>query len=192
MNTAILLVDVASASRDSWKSFLQSHNYEVFTADDGESALRECLQLQPDVVLLYDALPDVDALDVCRRMKGNPLNHELPIVLIKSSPLPADVARGQEAGAADFWGTCSSFAEALSRVQSLLRLKTYIDEQAKAVVLSLARSIEAKHPLMNGHSDRIAKYARASRQQCGFAGRRIAGVADRMLASRCRKSGRAG
>ena len=159
MNSAILLVDVASASRDSWKLFLQSHNYEVFTADDGESALRECLQLQPDLVLLYDALPDVDAFDVCRRMKGNPLNHELPIVLIKSSPQPADVARGQEAGAADFWGTCSSLLEALSRVQSLLRLKTYIDEQAKAVVLSLARSIEAKHPLMNGHSDRIAKYA---------------------------------
>ncbi len=32
MNATILLVDVASASRDSWKSFLQSHNYEVFTA----------------------------------------------------------------------------------------------------------------------------------------------------------------
>ena len=159
MNSAILLVDVASASRDSWKLLLQSHNYEVFTAEDGESALRECLELQPDLVLLYDAPPDVDAFDVCRRMKGNPLNHELPIVLIKSSPQPADVARGQEAGAAEFWGTCSSLAEALSRVQSLLRLKTYIDEQAKAVVLSLARSIEAKHPLMNGHSDRIAKYA---------------------------------
>ncbi|HXN94501.1 MAG TPA: HD domain-containing phosphohydrolase [Candidatus Acidoferrales bacterium] len=159
MNSAILLVDVASASRDSWKSFLQSHNYEVFTADNGESAVRECLQLQPDLVLLYDGPPDVDAFDVCRRMKGNPLNHELPIVLTKPSPQPADVARGQEAGAADFWGTCSSFAEALSRVQSLLRLKTYIDEQAKAVVLSLARSIEAKHPLMNGHSDRIANYA---------------------------------
>src|SRR5260370_25591718 len=35
MNSAILLVDVASASRDSWKSFLQSQNYEVFTAEDG-------------------------------------------------------------------------------------------------------------------------------------------------------------
>ena len=159
MNTAILLVDVASASRDSWKSFLQSHNYEVFTADDGESALRECLQLQPDLVLLYDALPDVDAFEVCRRMKGNPLNHELPIVLIKSSPQPVDVARGKEAGAAEFWGTCSSLAEALSRVQSLLRLKTYIDEQAKSVMLSLARSIEARHPLMNGHSERMVNYA---------------------------------
>jgi putative two-component system response regulator len=159
MNSAILLVDVASASRDSWKLFLQSHNYEVFTAEDGEAALRECLQLQPDLVLLYDALPDVDGFDVCRRMTGNPLNHELPIVLIKPSPQPADVARGREAGAADFWGTCSSLAEALSRVRSLLRLKTYIDEQAKSVMLSLARSIEAKHPLMNGHSERMVNYA---------------------------------
>jgi len=159
MNSAILLVDVASASRDSWKSFLQSHDYAVFTAEDGESALRECLQIQPDLVLLNDSLPDVDGFDVCRRMKGNPLNHQIPIVLIKASSDPADAARGREAGAADFWGTCNSLREALSRVQSLLRLKTYIDEQAKSVVLSLARSIEAKSPRTNGHSERIADYA---------------------------------
>jgi putative two-component system response regulator len=47
----------------------------------------------------------------------------------------------------------------MSRVESLLRLKGYIDEQAKSVVLSLARSIEAKHSSMNGHSERIVKYA---------------------------------
>src|SRR6266404_6623019 len=46
MNATILLVDVASASRDSWKSFLQNHNYQVFTAGDKESAVRQCLQLQ--------------------------------------------------------------------------------------------------------------------------------------------------
>jgi DNA-binding response OmpR family regulator len=57
MNATILLVDVASASRDSWKSFLQSHNYDVFTAGDEESALRQCPQLQPDLVLLHDTLP---------------------------------------------------------------------------------------------------------------------------------------
>jgi putative two-component system response regulator len=44
-------------------------------------------------------------------------------------------------------------------VQSLLRLKTYIDEQAKSVMLSLARSIEARHALMNGHSGRMVNYA---------------------------------
>jgi putative two-component system response regulator len=159
MNSAILLVDVASADRDSWKTFLQSHGYEVFTAKDGESALRQCLQLQPDLVLLYDSLPDVDGFDLCRRLKNNPLNQQIPVVLIKQSSDPADADRGRAAGAADFWGSCSSLAEALGRVQSLLRLKTYIDEQAKSVMLSLARSIEARHPLMNGHSERMVNYA---------------------------------
>jgi putative two-component system response regulator len=92
-------------------------------------------------------------------MKGNPLNQHIPIVLIKASSDPADAARGREAGAADFWGTSTSLGEVISRMESLLRLKSYIDEQAKSVVLSLARSIEAKRPLMNGHSDRIVKYA---------------------------------
>jgi putative two-component system response regulator len=159
MNSAILLVDVASAGRDSWKSFLRSQHYEVFTAEDGESALRQCVQLQPDLVLLYDTLPDVGGPDLCRRMRGNPLNRQTPIVLIKLSSDPADAARGREAGAADFWGACTSFADALSRVGSLLRLKSYIDEQAKSVMLSLARSIEAKHSLMNGHSERMVDYA---------------------------------
>ena len=159
MNSAILLVDVASAGRDSWKSFLQSHNYEVFTAEDGESALRECLRLQPDLVLLHDSLPEIDSFDLCRRMKGNLLNEQIPIVLIKPSSDPADVARGRKAGAAEFWGTSTSLGEAISRVESLLRLKGYIDEQARSVVLSLARSIEAKHSVMNGHSDRLIKYA---------------------------------
>ena len=159
MNSAILLVDLASQRRECWKSFLQSQHYEVFTAEDGQSALRACLQLQPDVVLLHDSLPDVDGFDLCSRMNGNLLNHQIPIVLIRSSSDLTDAARGRQAGAADFWGSCSSVAEALSRVKSLLRLQSYIDEQAKSVMLSLGRSIEAKSLLMNGHSERIVKYA---------------------------------
>src|SRR5229473_3340653 len=130
MNATILLVDVASASRDSWKSFLQSHNYQVFTAGDKESAVRQCLQLQPDLVLLHDTLPDVCGFDLCRRIMGNPFNHHIPVVLVKPSSDPADVFRGREAGAADFWGRSTSLGEVISRVQSLLRLKSYIDEQA--------------------------------------------------------------
>ncbi len=159
MHPAILLVDVASASRDSWKSLLQSHGYEVFTAEDIESTLRRCVQLQPDLVLLHDTLPDVSGFDLCRNLKRSPLNRQIPIVLIKPSSDPADATRGREAGAADFWGSSASLGEVMSRVESLLRLKSYIDEQAKSVVLSLARSIEAKRSSMNGHSERIVKYA---------------------------------
>lgn len=160
MNSAVvLLVDAVSENRDSWKSFLHSQNYEVFSAEDGESALRECLQLQPDLVLLHDSLPDVSSFELCRRMKRNPLNEQIPIVVIKPSWNPEDAALGRDAGAADCWGTCNSLQEALSRLQSLLRLKSYIDAQARSVVLSLARSVEARSALMNGHSDRIIDYA---------------------------------
>lgn len=159
MNSAILLVDVASPSRDSWKAFLQAHHYDVFTAEDEQSALRECHELQPDLVLLHETLPDVDGSELCRRLKDNPLNQQIPIVLIKPSSDAGDLARARKAGAAEFWGTSTSLREALSRVESLLRLRGYIDEQARSVVLSLARSIEAKSPLTDGHSERIIKYA---------------------------------
>ncbi len=159
MRPIILLVDVASADRADWKSFLQNQSCEVFAAGDGDTALRQCLVLQPDLVILHDAPPEIDAFDLCRRLKENPLNQLVPVVLIKPSSDPADISRGRRAGAADVWGTCTSLEEGLSRVQALLRLRNYIDEQAKSVVLSLARSIEARDSLADGHSDRMVEYA---------------------------------
>lgn len=158
MNPTILLVDVASAERENWKAFLENHSYEVFTAETPDSAQQLCLQLQPDLVLLHDHSP-VRGTELCRRLKQDPLNQLTPVVLISSAPTPMELEQSREAGAADFWGLASSLGEGLGRIQTLLQLKSYIDEQAKSVVLSLARSIEAKHCLTDGHSDRLAEYA---------------------------------
>jgi putative two-component system response regulator len=159
MNPTILLVDVASVERENWKALLQNQRYDVFTAENPDSARQLCLQLQPDLVLLHDHLLQVRGSELCRRLKQDPLNQLTPIVLISSAPTPMDMEQSREAGAADFWGMPSSLGEGLGRIQSLLRLKSYIDEQAKSVVLSLARSIEAKHCLTDGHSDRLAEFA---------------------------------
>src|SRR6266853_5640905 len=56
MKPAIMLVDVASANREGLKSFLQNENCDVDTAADGVSAVRCRLEMQPDLVLLYDSL----------------------------------------------------------------------------------------------------------------------------------------
>ena len=159
MNPTILLVDVASKERENWKAFLENQRYEVFTAETPESARQLCLQFQPDLVLLHDHLSQVRGSELCRCLKQDPLNQLTPIVLISSAPTPMELEESREAGAADFWGVPSSLGEGLDRIQSLLRLKSYIDEQAKSVVLSLAHSIEAKHCLSDGHSDRLAEYA---------------------------------
>jgi putative two-component system response regulator len=165
----ILVVDLASSDRTDWKSFLENQGYEVCTAGDKETAMRQCQVLQPDLILLHDTLPEIDALGLCRLLKESPRNELIPIVLIKAASNPTDISRGRHAGAAELWGTCTTVEEGLSRVQMLLRLNHYIDEQAKSVVLSLARSIEAKDSLNEGHSTRMAEYAVELGENLGLA-----------------------
>src|SRR5215467_7807950 len=133
MSPTILLVDVASAERENWKAFLEDRKYGVFTAENPESARQLCLQLQPDLVLLHDRLPQVRGSELCRQLKQDPRNQLTPIVLISSTPAAKGVDEGRDGSAADYWGM-PSLCEGLGRIQSLLRVKSYIDEQAKAVV----------------------------------------------------------
>jgi putative two-component system response regulator len=159
MNPAILLVDVASAKCQELKSFLQNQNCDVTASQDSESAVRYCRQLQPDLVLLFDTLADISSFELCRRLKKDPLNHLTPVVLLKPSPDQWDIYRGHEAGASDIWATPSSLWDALQRIQTLLRLKTYMDEQARSALFSLARSVDSNKNLRNGHSDLLLTYA---------------------------------
>lgn len=168
MKPTILLVEVASTERENWKAFLESQRYEVCIAESEESAQQLCSQLQPDLVLLQDYPPQIYGSDLCRRLKQDPRNQLTPIVLISSSLAPTEAFRARAAGAADFWGMPRSLQDALSRIEAFLRLKNYIDEQAESVVLCLARSLEAKYPLTDGHSERLADYAARLGQNLGM------------------------
>jgi len=159
MNPAVLLVDVASANRDELSSFLRNHNCDVVTSQNAESAVSHCRQIQPDLVLLFDTLPDTSSFLLCRRLKHDPINQLTPVVLLKPSPDQSDIHRGHEAGATDIWANPSSLWDALQRIQTLLRLKTYMDEQAKSALFSLARSVDSNQNLRNGHSDLLLTYA---------------------------------
>jgi len=159
MNPTILLVDVASAERENWKAFLANQNYKVLTADDAESAWRLCQRRLPDLIVLQDHLPQVRGAELCRRLKQHPLHQLTPVVLVSSKPTPRELVEARQAGAADVWRALSSLGKGLRRIESLLRLKSYIDDQAKSVMLSVAHSIEARHSRTDGHSDRLAERA---------------------------------
>src|SRR2546425_13315992 len=68
----------------------------------------------------------------------------------------------------DVWATHSTLWDALVRVQSLLRLKNYMDEQAKSMVLSLARTVDSKQNMRNGHSERLLAYAEQLGESLGL------------------------
>jgi len=159
MNPAILLVDIASPDREELKSFLQDQSCDVTTSHDSESAVSYCRQLQPDLVLLFDTLPETTSFALCRQLKKAPFNQLTPVVLVKPSPDQSDIYRGHEAGASDIWATPSCLWDALQRIQTLLRLKAYMDEQARSALFSLAHSVDSNQNLRNGHSALLLTYA---------------------------------
>lgn len=168
MNPAILLADVASASREGLKAFLQNQKYHVDTVADGESAVRYSSEVQPDLVLLGDSLPDIDSFELCRQIKKDPFNQLTPVVLLRPSPDLWDSQRGRDAGAMDVWANPASHWDALGRIETVLHLKKYMDEQAKSVVFTLAHSIDSKQNLRNGHSERLVAYAEQLGESVGL------------------------
>jgi putative two-component system response regulator len=169
MNPAILLVDVASTNREVLKSFLQDQNFDVEHAADEKSAVRRCQQIQPDLILLYDGLPGIDSFELCREIKKDPLYQLTPVVLVKLAPDQWEIYRGREAGAMDVWATPASLWDALGRIETVLRLKTYMEEQARSSVFAMARSLDSHHNLRNGHSDRLVEYAEQLAESFGLA-----------------------
>jgi putative two-component system response regulator len=166
MSATILLVDTDPSNRTDWQTLLQHYGYKVVAASNGDSALHECQRIQPDLVLIGGPLADLTGFEVCRQLKSAPLTRYTPVVMVLPSAAPvdllsqlADTREAREAGVDDFWGRPGSRWEALNRIQSLLQLKSYIDHQAESVVLSLARSLEAKDPGTEGHSERLVGYA---------------------------------
>jgi len=159
MPATILLVDPDDSDRLDWEILLRNFGYRVFSAESGSAALARCRDVQPDLVLIEGPLPDISGVEVSRRLKLDPITQQTPIVLILTGIDLPEATRCSPDGVDDFWARPASRWEALNRVQALLHLRTYIDQQAESVAFSLARSIDAKDASSSGHSERVREYS---------------------------------
>ena len=98
----ILVVDDDARSRDALAILLKRHGHKVLKAADGEEALSLMVQSPPDAVLLDIAMPGVDGVEVCRRIKENPLTTHIPVLMVTGQTDRKERLRAIEAGANDF------------------------------------------------------------------------------------------
>jgi len=122
----ILVVDDDQAVRDSLRRALILEGYDVEIAEDGTSALRSLAQSAPDAVILDLQLPDIDGLEVCRRLRitGDPT----PILMLTARDAVGDRVEGLDAGADDYLVKPFNLAELFARLRALLRRRAPIDD----------------------------------------------------------------
>ncbi|MEJ2050499.1 MAG: response regulator, partial [Calditrichota bacterium] len=130
-NVKILVVDDSRESIDLLLYFLKPANYQIFTAMDGEEALKQVEKISPDIILLDIMLPKIDGFEVCKRLKAKQSTFHIPIIMITALKELKDKIRALEAGADDFISKPFDNVELLARVKSLLRIKQYYDEILK-------------------------------------------------------------
>jgi two-component system, cell cycle response regulator len=142
MTARILVVDDLEPNRKLLKTRLSVEYFEVLTAANGPQALAICETGGCDIVLLDVMMPDMDGIEVCRRLRSASATAHLPIVLVTALDRPADRVRGLEAGADDFLTKPVDGVALVARVRSLARLKFSIDELRGRAAHSAAGTVE--------------------------------------------------
>ncbi|MDZ7961287.1 MAG: hybrid sensor histidine kinase/response regulator [Aulosira sp. DedQUE10] len=123
----ILLVDDEPDNFEVISGILYNCDYRLGYASSGVSALERLERSQPDVILLDVMMPELDGIEVCRRIKANPNWQHIPIVMVTALNAKEDLARCLEAGADDFLSKPVSAVELRARIRSMLRIKQQYD-----------------------------------------------------------------
>jgi two-component system, OmpR family, response regulator RegX3 len=115
---SILLVEDEQSIADPFANALTRSGFRTTIARTGGEALQLAAAIEPDVVLLDLALPDLDGRDVCRRLRRE---SDVPIIMITASGTVTDRVVGLELGADDYVVKPFAVTEVVARIRAVLR-----------------------------------------------------------------------
>src|SRR5512139_3625104 len=117
-NELILLIEDEPQMRRFLRITLQGHGYRLVEAETGQEGLMQAAARNPDVVLLDLGLPDLDGLEVTKRLREWT---QTPIVVISAREQEQDKVKALDAGADDYLTKPFSAGELMARVRVALR-----------------------------------------------------------------------
>jgi phosphate regulon transcriptional regulator PhoB len=121
MASRVLIVEDEPDIRELLAFHLERDGYLVTRASTGAEALRQVRSARPDLVVLDLMLPEMDGLEVCRRLRADSATAALPVIIVTAKGDEVDRVVGLELGADDYVVKPFSPKEVLARVRAVLR-----------------------------------------------------------------------
>jgi phosphate regulon transcriptional regulator PhoB len=151
----ILVVEDEKDLREVLTYNLGREGYKVLSAENGSEGLKRARKDVPDLLLLDLMLPDLDGIEICRRLKKDPVTSSLPIIMVTAKGEESDVVLGLGVGADDYVTKPFSPKELLARVKAVLRRGPQREdaEAAKRLVRGPLVVDSERHQVLLGGQD---------------------------------------
>lgn len=120
----ILIVDDEAPIREMIAAALEMAGYHSLEAADGQEAISTVVDQKPDLILLDWMLPGGSGIEICRRLKREPLTAEIPVIMLTAKGEEDHKIQGLEAGADDYITKPFSPRELVARLKAVLRRST--------------------------------------------------------------------
>ena len=145
----ILVVDDEPAVQNALSRALALERYEVEQAADGRDALERLGEAPFEVVILDIAMPQIDGLEVCRRLRD--AGDRTPVLMLTARDQVDDRVAGLDAGADDYLVKPFALRELLARVRALLRRAGEVDDEDEGLTFEDLRLDRLAHEAWRGN-----------------------------------------
>src|SRR5271169_3854530 len=135
---------------------LREEQFEISLARDGRSALEKSQVTAYDVILLDVMLPQMNGLEVARRLRHR--EQETPVLMLTARDSVPDIIRGLNAGADDYLTKPFSFLELLARIRALARRRDILLKNVLEIA-DLVLDIPSLRAFRGGHEIRLSPTA---------------------------------
>ncbi len=158
---SILVVDDIPSNLELMEAVFTKEGYRVYTAIGATEAIDIYKKYPVDLAVLDVMMPGIDGFELCNRLKNINGNRFFPVILLTALTDKTSKIKGITSGADDFISKPFDTSELMTRIKSLLKLKTLQEEldHSENIILTLAVAMEARDPYTKGHSTRVSKLA---------------------------------
>lgn len=154
---SILIVEDDVAIQEMLGHFLSNRNFTVLTANDGKQALDLLLDNNPDIILIDWMLPDLSGLQVIKSIRRNPIQKDIPIMMLTAKAEETDKIEGLDSGADDYMTKPLSLRELHARIRALIRRSQGLNEDKRLEMNDIVLDPENNQLSIQGESVKIAQ-----------------------------------